>query len=117
LKIIIRRKPHARFIFMAVGRSKIMKGTMKEDATINFVRKVDTVASQISFCLLPFLDSSDMWMPRASENASAIATVRIPPMIASLSPVPAFSPIIRPSVVIIPEVSPKLTPIFVDSFM
>ena len=54
-------------------------------------------------------------MPSASENASAIATVRIPPMTANLKPVPVFSPTIIPSVVIIPEVRPNDTPLFIDS--
>ena len=51
-------------------------------------------------------------MPKASENASAMAMVNIPPMTASLEPVPECRPTIRPRVVIIPEVKPKLRPVF-----
>ena len=51
-------------------------------------------------------------MPRASENASAIAIVNIPPMTASFEWVPERSPTINPRVVIMPEVNPKLNPTF-----
>lgn len=92
-------------------------GIMKLDATMDFVRNVDIVASQIALDLFRLSNSSEMWIPKASENASAIATVRIPPMTASFNPVKEFSPIITPSVVMIPEVIPKDIPIFIDSFM
>jgi len=75
------------------------------------------VASHISLCSILWLDSSAMWIPSASENASAIATVKIPPMTANLRPVPVFNPIITPSVVIIPEVNPNDIPLFIDSFI
>jgi len=113
----MRRKPHARFIFTARDKSKINKGIMNEEAIISFVKKVVAVASHITFLLFRFDDSSEIWMPSASENASAIAIVRIPPITTSFIPVPTFSPTIKPKVVIIPEVSPKLTPVFIDSFI
>ena len=49
-------------------------------------------------------------MPKASEKASAIAIVSIPPRTASLEFVPEFNPTINPSVVIMPDVIPKLNP-------
>jgi len=112
-----RRNPQTKFIFTARDNSRNSTGRMKDEATINFVRKVAIVASHIALCPFCLLDSSAMWMPSASENASAIATVRIPPMTASLNPVPVFSPTIIPSVVIIPEVKPNDTPLFIDPLM
>jgi hypothetical protein len=52
-----------------------------------------------------------------SEKASAIAIVIIPPMIAILEFVPEYKPIIRPSVVIIADVNPKLKPVFKECFI
>jgi hypothetical protein len=49
-------------------------------------------------------------MPIASENESAIAIVRIPPITAIFKFVPELKPTIKPKVVIIPEVKPKLKP-------
>lgn len=110
----IRRIPHAIFIFIAVAKSKRKMGMRKDNAIINFVKKVAMVASQIDLWEFFFEDSSEMWMPSASENASAIATVRIPPMTAIRRFVPVSNPIMTPSVVIIPEVRPKLIPVFMD---
>jgi len=101
----------------AVDKSQISSGTMNDDAMINFVKKVATVASHTALWLFRWLDSSEMWIPSASENASAIAIVRIPPMTMSFIPIPVFSPTINPRVVIIPDVNPKDTPIFIDSFI
>jgi len=56
-------------------------------------------------------------MPKASENASAIAIVNIPPRITSFEWVPECKPTIRPKVVMIPEVSPKQKPFLIDSFI
>lgn len=55
-------------------------------------------------------------MPNASENASAIAIVNMPPRTTSLECVPECRPTISPRVVIIPEVKPKLNPIFNECF-
>ena len=109
-----RRNPQARFIFTASDNSRSNTGSMKDDATINFVMNVAIVASQIALCPFRWDDSSAIWMPSASENASAIATVRIPPMTASLNPVPVFSPTIIPNVVMIPDVRPNDIPLFTD---
>jgi len=104
-------------ILIAVARSRVRIGIRNVSATISFVRNVEAVASQIALCPFRFEDSWAMWIPRASENASAIAIVRIPPMTASLSPVPAFSPTMMARVVMIPDVRPNDTPVFIDSFM
>jgi len=104
-------------IIMAVCNLKIRIGIRKVRATISFVKNVEAVASQIAFLPFRFEDSWAMWIPRASENASAIAIVRILPMTASLSPVPAFSPTMMARVVMIPDVRPNDTPVFIDSFM
>ncbi len=56
-------------------------------------------------------------MPSASENASAIAIVSIPPIITGFEWVPECRPTINPRVVIIPEVIPKLNPVFSDCFI
>jgi hypothetical protein len=55
--------------------------------------------------------------PKASENASAIAIVKIPPIITNLDPEKECSPTINPSVVIIAEVKPKLNPCFMECFV
>jgi len=78
----------------------------------NLEKKVKIVASHISFASCLFSDSSEIWMPRASENASAIAIVNMPPITTPFEWVPECKPIINPSVVIIPDVRPKLTPVF-----
>lgn len=115
--MMIRRRPHAMLMMIAIGRANRKIGIRKERAMISFVKKVVAVASQIAFFPFRFEDSSETWMPRASENASAIAIVRIPPMTASLEPVPVFSPTIIARVVIIPEVRPKDMPVFIGSFI
>ena len=83
---------------------------MKVNAKINLKQKVERVAIHTSFAVCLASDSSDTWMPSASEKASAIAIVNIPPITASLEWVPECKPTINPNVVIIPEVNPKLIP-------
>lgn len=56
-------------------------------------------------------------MLSASERASAIAIVRIPAITAPFRFVAALSPIIIPSVVMTPEVSPNARPIFMEGFI
>jgi hypothetical protein len=56
-------------------------------------------------------------MPSASEKASAIAIIRIPPSTTSFEWVPECSPTISPRVVITPEVKPKLIPVFKASLI
>jgi len=56
-------------------------------------------------------------MPNASERASAIAIIRIPPITTSVECVLECSPAITPKVVIIPDVSPKLKPFIIEIFI
>ncbi len=56
-------------------------------------------------------------MPRASEKASANAIVKTPPMMMAFDASLAVSPVIKPRVVIIPDVVPKLNPTFDEWFI
>ena len=105
------------FTITAFDSSRNRRGIMKLDAMISFVKNVAAVASQIALWVFFLFVSSEMWIPSASENASAIAIVRIPPITAIFNPVPVFSPIINPNVVMIPDVRPNDTPLFIDSLM
>ena len=111
MKVTIRRKPHARLTGIAVFRGNARIGIRKVRATRSFDRNVATVASQISVWWFCWDVSCEMWMPSASENASAIAIVSIPAMTASLRDVAAFSPMIIPNVVMTPEVRPNAIPV------
>lgn len=91
-------------------------GTTKVSAKRNFEKNVDNVDSHVSRVFL-LSDSVEICIPRASENASAIAIVNIPPITASFEFVPELKPVISPRVVIIPEVIPKQIPILSDCFM
>ena len=53
-------------------------------------------------------------MPKESDKASAIDTVKTPPRKTIFQWVPEFNPTINPSVVIILEVNPKLNPVFIE---
>lgn len=87
---------------------------MKIIANTNFDTNVDIVDSQISLGVCLFSASSEICIPRESEKASAMAIVRIPPMTANLELVPEYSPTMRPSVVMIPDVNPKLNPVLME---
>jgi len=114
---MINRKPHARFILIAVCRGKISTGTRKVRATTSFVENVANVASQICLWLFLVEVSCEMWIPSASENASEIATVSIPAIIASFRDVAAFNPIMTPRVVMTPDVRPNAMPVLWESFI
>lgn len=58
-----------------------------------------------------------MWMPKASENASATAIVNIPPMTAIFRFVPKLNQIMSPSVVMIHEVIQNDNQVLIDCFM
>lgn len=103
-------------MIMAAERLKIKSGIKKVRANKNLAKKVETVASQIWRGVEFASYSTEMWMPKASENASAIAIVKTPPITARRELVPAFKPTISPSVVIVAEVSPKLNPFFIELF-
>lgn len=85
---------------------------MKVKANRNLPMKVKTVDSHISLGVCTPSDSSEIWIPRASEKASAIAIVRTPPIITWVEWVPECKPTMSPKVVIIPEVEPKQKPTF-----
>ena len=89
---------------------------MNEEAMTNLEINVVIVDSQTSFDVCVFSDSSDMCIPIASDNESAIAIVSTPPMTASLEFVTEYSPIMSPIVVIIPEVVPKQMPTLNECF-
>jgi len=90
---------------------------MNVDAKISLDKKVEIVDSHTSFVVCLLSDSSEICMPNASEKASAIAIVNIPPITIGLEWVPQCKPTINPSVVIIPEVKPKLNPVLSDRFI
>src|SRR3989344_5218558 len=106
-------------VLMSVAResesSKV--GMINARAKINFDRNVKAVDSHISLVVCLFSNSSEMCMPSASESASETAIISIPPMTTSFELVLEPSPIIRPSVVMIPEVSPNPRPFLIDSFI
>ena len=52
----------------------------------------------------------DIYIPKASDSVSEIAIVSIPTIIANLELVPALRPIIKPMVVIVPDIIPKYDP-------
>jgi hypothetical protein len=102
---------------IAVERSNTKMGTMNVNANRNLEANVANVDSQISFVVWIFSASSETWMPRASEHASAIAIVKIPPIITNSDPEKEWRPTINPSVVIIAEVKPKHNPFLIESFI
>lgn len=109
--------PQATLTRIATGRSKNITGTKKVKANRNFETNVAPVDAQICCPVCTSSDSSEMCIPRASEKASAIAMVRIPPTTTGIECVPEWSPTISPRVVIAPEVNPKVIPVFNDSFI
>lgn len=117
LKVVIRIRPQITLAIMALGRVKIRTGIIKVRAKKNLVRKVEAVAVQTSLVVWQFSDSSEMCMPKASDKASAMAMVKMPPITTKEEPVAESRPIIRPKVVITPEVRPKLKPFFIECFM
>ena len=108
--------PQATLTTIAMGSSRSKTGITKVRAKMNFDKKVESVDAHICFLVWAFSASSDMWIPSASEKASAIAIVRNPPSTAGLEWVPECKPTMSPRVVITPEVMPKLMPVFKDSF-
>jgi len=103
-------------IRMAVDRSNKTTGTRNVNAKRNLATNVARVASHTSFAVCTFSASSETWMPRASEHASAMAMVRTPPITTSFEPEKECKPTINPSVVIMAEVRPKHSPVTIDSF-
>jgi len=117
LRAASRNNPQATLTMIAVVRGKSRTGTTKVKAKINLAKKVYMVDSHISLVVCLFSDSSDIWIPRASENASAIAMISIPPRITPLEWVLECKPTISPMVVITPDVEPKHKPTFSECFI
>jgi len=105
------RKPQIMLMITAVDNEKRRTGIANVSERKNFVKKVYFVEVHMCFFGL-FSDSSEMWIPIASERASAMAIVKIPPRTASFECVLEFKPTINPRVVITAEVSPKFIPLF-----
>jgi len=102
---------------MAVDRVNKITGTMKVIANRNFARKVEMVAAHMCLIVCLFSASSETWIPRASEKASAMAIVRIQARTTILECVPECRPTIRPRVVMTADVSPNEMPVRRDSFI
>ncbi len=113
----IRNNPQIMLTRIAVEISKRIIGGTKVSVKANFDRKVKSVASHISLVACSPSVSSEMWIPMASDNASATANTTMPASTASLDWVPACSPTMMPNVVITPEVSPNPTPLSNVSFI
>lgn len=94
-----------------------MTGITKSKAKNSLEMNVEMVDSHISLVVWWFSDSSETWMLKESEKASAIAMVNMPPKTALFECVPEYRPTINPMVVIIAEVNPKLRPIFSECFI
>lgn len=109
--------PQSALIKMAIELLKSKIGTIKVRAKINLAKKVLKVADQICFSEYLASDSTETWMPKASEKASAMAMEIMPPITTIFEPVLAFKPIIIPRVVITPEVKPKLKPLRMAFFI
>jgi len=62
-------------------------------------------------------DSTAICIATASDNASAKAIVRTPPITINFEFVIEFNPTIRPRVVMTPEVKPKLNPALKERFI
>src|SRR5210317_1938057 len=102
---------------MAVDRGNRINGTTKVIANRNFAQKVEIVAAHICLIVCLFSASSETWIPRASEKASAMAIVRIPASTTIFECVPACKPTIRPRVVMTADVSPKEMPVRKETFI
>ena len=103
--------PHAIDAITARSSGRSSNGTAKLRANTNLFKNVDTVAAQICSVVDDGSASSARCIPNASDMASATAMTRIPPSTAASECVPALRPVIRPSVVMTPDVAPKKSPV------
>gem|GEM_PF-669739 len=104
-------------IVAVIKLSNISTGIANVSATRNFAIKVAKVDSRISLVLFFLSDSSEICTPSASENASAIAMVNIPPMTAIFMCVPKLNQTMSPSVVMIHDVVPNANQVLNDCFI
>ncbi len=88
-------------------------GTKKLRAIMNLNTNVWKVVSQTSLCSL-LSNSSERCIPNASDIASAIAIVNIPPITMAFDWNPVCNPTISPRVVMTPDVKPKPIPFLRD---
>jgi len=100
----------------AVASENNKTGITKLSEKMNFEQNVEIDDSHISLFVFLFSPSSEICIPTESESASAIAITRIPLITTIFEFVLEYNPMINPSVVIIPEVRPKLKPLFIDFF-
>ncbi len=115
--MIISEKPHITLAIIAVESENNKNGTINVNAKTNLDRNVLIVDSQISLVECLISDSSEIWIPNASERASAIAITTMPPITTRVEYVLECRPTIIPRVVIIPDVNPKLKPFLIESFI
>ncbi len=114
LIIVIRNTPQRELTIATAHKLvNINVGIKKVKAKKNLDKKVYFVDFQTCPFVFP-KDSSEICIPKESDIASAIAIVKIPPKTASLEYVLKIKPIIKPRVVITPEVVPKFIPLFFD---
>ena len=84
----------AKFNFTGIH---IKNGITNINANRNLDKKVEIVASHISFVEYSWSASLETCTPTESENASAIAIVKIPLITTPKEPVPEYNPTIIPS--------------------
>lgn len=75
--------PQIMLMIIANESSNNKIGRINVDAKTSLAKKVPKVDSQ-TYLEECFSDSSEIWMPSESEKASAIAIIKIPPIIGSL---------------------------------
>lgn len=118
LRMLSSNNPRIALTIVAVSKlSNMSTGMANVIATRNFAIKVAKVDSRISLVLFFLSDSSEICTPSASENASAMAIVKIPPMTAIFRCVPKLNQTISPSVVMIHEVIQNANQVLSDCFI
>lgn len=105
------------FMITQVLSGKTTIGIINVKANISLEKNVAIVDFRTILSLLFFFDSSERWMPSASEKASATAIVSIHPITTISDHVHDVKPTINHKVVIIPEVIPKLIHVLIDCFI
>ena len=101
---------------MEIVNSNNKMGITIDDAIINLKRNVEIVDSHISISVYLFSASSEIWIPKALDNESAITIVTIIPMTTLDEFLLECRPIVNLSVVFIPDVKPKLSPTFNECY-
>ncbi len=115
--IQINNNPYITETIIATDKENNKNGTIKVNAKINLDKNVENVACQTDLGVLFFSYSDEICIPKASERASAIAIKIIPVTTIVVECVLASKPIIKPNVVITPEVIPNPKPFLFDEFI